>query len=224
MPAMRCIPGIRRPIRGDSGRRIFINANPVPLGGKPQVTKAVLNRGNVIQTTRGQGSASVTNEVATQVNRERIAEMVREVSKRYSVDPVLIHAVIETESNWNPTAVSSRGASGLMQLIPGTAQQMGVTNVFDPKQNIDGGVHYLRTLLERYNGDLDKALAAYNAGPGAVDRAGGIPRYRETQDYVRKVTNSYNHPGSGRMATALGSPHPIYRTVEADGRVVFTNE
>src|ERR1700681_1783110 len=74
--------------RDDSGRRIFINANPVPLGGKPQVTKAVLNRGNVFQTTRGQASASVTNEVATQVNRERIAEMVREVSKRYSVDPI----------------------------------------------------------------------------------------------------------------------------------------
>jgi soluble lytic murein transglycosylase-like protein len=164
------------------------------------------------------------DNVATQVNRERITEMVREVSTRYRVDPALIHAVIETESNWNPKAVSRAGASGLMQLIPGTAQQMGVTNVFDPQQNIDGGVRYLRMLLERYNGDLDKSLAAYNAGPGAVDRARGIPRFRETQDYVRKVTSSYYRPGSNRMANALGSPHPIYRNADSNGRVVFTNE
>ena len=110
--------------------------------------------------------------------------MIPEVSARYRVDPALVRAVVETESNWNPSAISSRGAQGLMQLVPTTAQQMGVNNVLDPKQNLDGGVHYLQLLLQRYNGDLDKALAAYNAGPGAVDRARGVPRYTETRAYV----------------------------------------
>ena len=123
-------------------------------------------------------------------NREKITQMIREVSTRYRVDPALVRAVIQTESNWNSSAISRKGALGLMQLGPGTAQQLGVNNAFDPQQNLDGGVRYLHMLLERYNGDLDRALAAYNAGPGAVDRAGGIPRYRETQNYVQKVTDS----------------------------------
>ena len=150
--------------------------------------------------------------------------MIPEVSARYNVDPALIRAVIETESNWNSKAISSKGAVGLMQLVPGTAQQMGVNNAFDPKQNLEGGVHYLQTLLQRYNGDLDKALAAYNAGPGAVDRAGGVPRYRETREYVQKVTDSYFRPGSDRLPHAYDSPRPIYRMVDQGGRVVFTNE
>jgi soluble lytic murein transglycosylase-like protein len=140
------------------------------------------------------------------------------------VDPALIRAVIETESNWKTTAVSRKGAQGLMQLVPGTARQLGVYNAFDPKQNLDGGVRYLHTLLERYNGDLDRALAAYNAGPGAVDRARGVPWYRETREYVRKVTDSYFRPGSDRLHHGFGASHPIYRLVDEDGRVVFTNE
>lgn len=148
--------------------------------------------------------------------------MIREVSGRYSVDPALIRAVIQAESNWNSTAVSRKGALGLMQLVPETAQQMGVNNAFDPRQNLDGGVRYLQTLLRRYNGDLDKTLAAYNAGPGAVDRAGGVPRLRETREYVRKITSSYLRDGSGHFP--YGMSRPIYRTVGTDGRVVFTNE
>jgi soluble lytic murein transglycosylase-like protein len=101
---------------------------------------------------------------------------------------------------------------------------MGVSNAFDPKQNLDGGVRYLHTLLERYNGDLDKALAAYNAGPGAVDRAGGVPRYRETREYVQKVTDSYFRPGSDRLPNAYNASRPIYRMADQNGRLVFTNE
>ncbi len=95
-----------------------------------------------------------------QANRQKIEVMIREVSGRYNVDPALIRAVIETESHWNSKAVSSKGALGLMQLVPGTARQLGVQNAFDPKQNLDGGVRYLQTLLQRYNGDLDRALGS----------------------------------------------------------------
>jgi soluble lytic murein transglycosylase-like protein len=180
--------------------------------------------GVAMRTTRASFAASPELSAVQQANREKIEQMIREVSARYRVDPALVRAVIQTESNWNASAISRRGALGLMQLVPGTAMQLGVSNAFDPKQNLDGGVRYLHMLLERYNGDLDKALAAYNAGPGAVDRAGGIPRYRETRDYVQKVTDSYFRPGSDRLPRAFEQPRPIYRTVDTDGRVVFTNE
>ena len=210
----------------DGGRRIFVNATPSIAS---QRVKGVLPRGfrptgNGLQTTQSLQDASFPMSAAEQANREKIEEMIREVSARYRVDPALVRAVIQTESNWNSTAVSRKGALGLMQLVPTTAQRMGVTNAFDPKQNLDGGVHYLRTLLERYNGDLDRALAAYNAGPGAVDRAGGIPWFRETRDYVQKVTDSYYRPGSDRLPQAFEQHRPIYRAVEPDGRVVFSNE
>ena len=212
--------------RDDGGKRVFVNSNPayVPRPAKVVLPKGFTILGKSSQTTRSTVEASSQVSVAEQANREKIEVMIREVSARYRVDPALVRAVIETESNWNSWAVSRKGALGLMQLVPGTAQQMGVNNAFDPKQNLDGGVRYLHSLLQRYNGDLDRALAAYNAGPGAVDRAGGIPQYRETRDYVQKVTDSYFRPGSDRLPRAFEQQRPIYRLVETDGRVVFTNE
>jgi len=209
-----------------SGKRVFVNADPPPPArhGRPSLVKAAVGPNGEVRTTQPQSEASAQDAAAIQANRDKIEKMVHEVAERYHVDPALIRAVVETESHWNAAAVSRRGALGLMQLVPETAHRMGVNDVFDPKQNLDGGVHYLRTLLERYNGDLDRALAAYNAGPGAVDRAGGIPRYRETRAYVQKVTDSYFRPGSDRLSSVFGSHHPIYREVKADGRVVFTNE
>ena len=99
----------------------------------------------------------------------------RDAAERHNVDPALVKAVISTESGWNPRAVSSKGAVGLMQLIPETAQRFGVGNAFDPAQNVEGGTTYLRSLLDRYNGDLTKSLAAYNAGEHAVDLSSGVP-------------------------------------------------
>jgi soluble lytic murein transglycosylase-like protein len=209
-----------------SGKRVFINADPAPVAKQ---AKSALSRASGItkiafHSTQHFLNATPELSAAALANRDKIEEMIHEVSTRYRVDPALVRAVIETESHWNSTAISRRGALGLMQLVPGTAQQLGVNNALDPKQNLDGGVRYLHSLLERYNGDLDKALAAYNAGPGAVDRAGGVPRYRETREYVQKVTDSYYRPGSDRLPRVFESREPIYRTVEADGRVVFTNE
>ena len=111
-----------------------------------------------------------------------------------------------------------------MQLIPTTAMRFGVNDAFNPKQNVEAGVRYLRTLLERYNGNLDLALAAYNAGEGAVDRAHGIPSYRETRNYVQKVQNAYFRPGSGRQENAFVRPHAIHRDMDANGRIIFSNE
>lgn len=156
---------------------------------------------------------------------EHLQRVVHEVAERHSIDPALVSAVISTESNWNPFAISRKGAVGLMQLIPGTAERFGVGNPFDPVQNIEGGTMYLKSLLHRYNGDLAKSLAAYNAGERAVDLSGGVPRNGETQRYVRKVTDAYFRPGPGRD---LAQPDPpqeaVRKEVDARGRVVFTNE
>ena len=204
------------------GRRVFINADPTPAARRAKTSLRGFSSATGASLHTNQTPAELSAEELA--NRQKIELMIREVSARYNEDPALIRAVIATESNWNSQAISRKGALGLMQLVPGTARQLGVNNAFDPKQNLDGGVRYLHTLLERYNGDLDKALAAYNAGPGAVDRARGVPRYRETREYVQKVTDSYFRPGSDRLSHALGAPRPIYRMVAEDGRVVFTNE
>ena len=112
-------------------------------------------------------------------------------AQRHGLDPNLVLAVIGVESAFQPGAVSHKGAQGLMQLMPGTAREMGVTDSLDPAQNVDGGTRYLRMLIAQYGGDLGKALAAYNAGPGAVKRYGGVPPYRETHHYINRVLRRY---------------------------------
>jgi membrane-bound lytic murein transglycosylase MltF len=125
-------------------------------------------------------------------NSQPMNEVINAVSSRHHLDPDLINSVIHAESGFNPRAVSSKGAQGLMQLMPQTAQKLGVADAFDPDANVEGGTRYLRELLERYNFDLIKALAAYNAGPQRVEQYHGVPPYHETQAYVARIVRDFN--------------------------------
>ena len=202
---------------------------------RAQIASYVDEHGNLVYTFQGSPSIrSGSKSGASQGSRSdsrtappmKLERIVDEAAERHNLDPALVNAVITTESGWNPQAVSDKGAMGLMQLIPGTAERFGVENPFDPAQNIDGGTAYLKTLLDRYNGDLTLSLAAYNAGEHAVDRNGGVPPFWETRRYVRKVKDAYFRPGSGRNPQSVWAPakRPIRKAVDGGGQVVYTNE
>ena len=143
-----------------------------------------------------------------------LRSIIEEAARAYSLDPALVNAVIRVESSFNPYAVSRKGAQGLMQIMPETADSLGIRNVFNPRENIFGGCKYLRKLLDDHNGNLRLALAAYNAGPTAVKEYGGIPPYRETRNYIRKVLTHYK--GSGYIPTIS-----VYK--DKNNRMVISN-
>ncbi len=160
----------------------------------PAMVEDILNGKEVITdgAKRLQQAANANIEPSKSRNVNAYNSIISSVAQKYNLDPALMKAVMHTESNFNPNARSPKNAQGLMQMIPATAKRFGVQNAYDPAQNIEGGAKYMRWLLDRYNGNIPKTLAAYNAGEGAVDKAGGIPPFPETQDYVKKVLGRYN--------------------------------
>ena len=146
-------------------------------------------------------------------------EIINTACNRHGVDPALVHALVKVESDFNPYALSSKGAMGLMQLMPETAMNMNVRNTYNPHENVDGGVKYLRYLIDRYEGNLALALAAYNAGETSVKKWGTIPPFPETQNYVQRILGLYN--GTGISLT----PHytTIYMGYGDDGALIFTD-
>ena len=196
-------------VTDEQGHTIFINA------GEPRAD------GELATGADRPARAGIASLPSQEINH-----LVEQTANRFQVDPQLVHAIIKVESEYDPKAVSPKGAMGLMQLIPETAQRFGVENPFNPKENIEGGVSYLKHLLDLYGGDLSLSLAAYNAGEHAVQRFGGIPSFAETRDYVQKVTDIYQSgsPQSGTNAAAKKpQPSPIIRYVDEQGVVHYTN-
>jgi soluble lytic murein transglycosylase-like protein len=156
-----------------------------------------------------------TQPLRTSLRGAEFDDDIEQHASAQGVSPELVRAVIQVESGFNSKAVSPKGAMGLMQLMPATARELGVINPFHPGENIRGGVAYLRQLLDRYDSNVELALAAYNAGPGSVEKYGAVPPYRETQAYVKKVTGA-----SGPMPAAAPD-HTIYKWTETvDGRAI----
>ena len=147
-----------------------------------------------------------------------IEEYIAQISSQFQLDPKLVVAMIEVESAWNPKARSSKGALGLMQLMPETAARFRVHDPFDPRKNVEGGVRYLRFLLDRFDQNLTYALAAYNAGETVVEKRGGVPPYEETQSYVVRVRKRFTELQGGILPNSTG----VIRTIEG-GRIIYTN-
>ena len=162
---------------------------PVPTSGA--VMRAARSAASEVNNYLG-GRAQTHQTLNRAFTQQDIATAIDEAAARHHVDPSLVRSVVKVESNFNPNAVSRKGAMGLMQLMPSTARSLNVSNPFDPQQNVDAGVRHLRSLLDSYKGNVRLSLAAYNAGSGAVARSAGVPHFKETQNYVRRITNLYN--------------------------------
>src|SRR5262245_30056244 len=219
-----------------SGAMLLIGVLPVSSKAEDKLQTFVNSSGkvvftNVIENTpsRSPAVSKTASEGSVKEAPESLRALVDTISHNHGVDPGLVHAVIKTESNFNRFAVSNKGALGLMQLIPSTGRRYGVRDFFDPRQNIDGGVRYLKFLLEKFNGNLDLSLAAYNAGENLVERLGRIPSISETRNYVQKVRAIYKRGAApvardvAPSARSSAEPARIFKMVDARGVVHFSN-
>ena len=233
---------------GNDGRTIYVNES-LPAASKRSQTPApqsslvfwssTEHRWKPVASANVRAARSAAEEVnhllastdglapATRPVRDRafsqqeIDAAIDQAASRHNVDPNLVRAVIKVESNFNPNAVSRKGAMGLMQLMPQTARQLNVSNPFDPEQNVDAGVRQLKQLMENYGGDVKLTLAAYNAGPGAVARSAGVPHYAETCKYVKRITQLYYGGADLTEDRVLGSSFHESIQVERDSRGVL---
>jgi Transglycosylase SLT domain len=235
----------------ESGRRIFVNGEdstaspsaarsirsrtpllywsvtdhrfkPVPTSGAVMhAARTAASEVNTYLDAKAQTHQAL-NRTFTQ---QDIDAAINQAAAHHHVDPSLVRSVVKVESNFNPNAVSRAGAMGLMQLMPSTARSLKVSNPFDPQQNVDAGVRHLRKLLDNYGGDIRLSLAAYNAGSGAVARSAGVPNFRETQNYVRRITDLYNGGSEHAVGTRLNvAVHdPVFVRRDARGVLHMSN-
>jgi soluble lytic murein transglycosylase-like protein len=166
-------------------------------------------------------AAAIPNDSGSK--SEKFNDIIEKYARDYKLDPSLIHSIIATESDFNPKAVSSKGAKGLMQLMPATAARLGVSNSFDPEQNIRGGVQHFRWLMDNFNNNLNLSLAAYNAGENLVQRLGRIPAIKETVEYVKKVTSKYDKKQLSAQSQIVDQYPATYRFVDEEGVLHLTN-
>jgi soluble lytic murein transglycosylase-like protein len=232
----------------DSGRKIYVNdgvaatpsqkESPAPARRGLVYWSSIEHRFKPVPTSGAQMRAarSAASEVSTYLDQhsqnhqllsrpftqQDVDAAIEQAASRHNVDPNLVRSVVKVESNFNPNAVSRKGAMGLMQLMPSTARSLNVANPFDPAQNVDAGVRHLKSLLESYGGDVRLSLAAYNAGSGAVARSAGVPRFTETQNYVRRITELY---AGGEGSRLFGSPvhEPVRMRRDARGVLYISN-
>ena len=206
----------------DQIERFEKDTAPPPV--KPQSTASSRVKPLSVSAASAVKPLSTPTPMTTALTRQGLNDVVTGAGERHQIDPDFINSVIRAESGFRQNAVSKKGAQGLMQLMPGTASQLGVTNAFDPHANVEGGTKYLRELLEKYNYDVPKALAAYNAGPKRVDQYRGVPPYYETQAYIARIIRDFNRQklaenpalarttktasASGSRKNAAGRPQP----------------
>jgi soluble lytic murein transglycosylase-like protein len=200
---------------------------PVPSAklGRARSAAAEVNQYLTRESTTEEGAAQANFLRSNRTfSPQDVDAAIEQAAARHNVDPNLVRSVIKVESNFNPNAVSRKGAMGLMQLMPSTARSLHVKNPFDPEQNVDAGVRHLKHLLESYGGNVKLSLAAYNAGSGAVARSSGIPHYSETQNYVRRITDLYyggSDPGSHVVGNVVHDPVRVQR--DARGVLYISN-
>lgn len=208
----------RREIVGDT-TRLYVTADGSSFVDVPTTEIEHFEAApELVASDSGSAGSGVTGKSPLLANYARngapnLDDVVNSASGRYRLDPDLVNSVIKAESGFNARAVSPKGAQGLMQLMPGTASQLGVPNAFDPQANVEGGTKYLRKLLERYDFDLVKALAAYNAGPQRVEQFGGVPPYYETRVYVARVVRDFNKKKAQEKAASGSSRSGAGKTV-----------
>ena len=170
---------------------LLLNKNSLDVNGKIYNNELLsnLSMSQALQNLEPENETSSIN--STYASKSQLISMINQVAQKHGVDEKLVQALIKQESGFNPNAKSKVGAIGLMQLMPSTAKAMGVKNPYNATQNVEGGVKYLKSMLNKYNGNIILALAAYNAGPGAVDKYSGVPPYKETENYVKNILANY---------------------------------